>query len=558
VNERQCVREGAPPAISGAFICNPLATRPHCRPLCRRAAALSGSFRSAALSISTDDAIERFKQADARHVGEERAGPPWGGGSHSFGVGGRGHLRRALKHLSCVGESGVRRDLLVGLLAPLPALIAFLTYGALETADSGGYIYYAEQLRAGTLPSGTALFKEAPAPISLFRTPGYPALIAVMQSLIGAAWKTTLVLLQIIAHAALAVTLYRTAVLLKLSKAAATFVALLPSIGLGLVMQVSLLTDAIYAALLGCTALWLVQAAVRPSRIAPVAAGIALAGAMLLREATMFIAVGYAPAVWIASQPGNRLRWFCSAFSPIIAAAALMAGTNYARSGYPVITTTPQVVMVQAVLPLVKQQLPVFDGDDVYDRTARDTLRGDKYATIDELNCKLFLAGLTAPEMAEAATRRYFRAWWRFPGAMFIATISRYRDHFLALAFYPLITLRYLDVHARRPRPEITDPARLWKKLKRGDLSAGSWLLIDVVMRVIGTAIGLAATAAPFLLMNQNDERGRVLLGTWFSCVSCVAVYIPVHLDIRYLVPLIPLQCLLAATLWDAFGSPEG
>ena len=81
--------------------------------------------------------------------------------------------------------------------------------------------------------------------------------------------------------------------------------------------------------------------------------------------------------------------------------------------------------------------------------------------------------------------------------------------------------------------------------------------MIDVVMRVIGTAIGLAATAAPFLLMNQHDDRGRALLGTWFICVSCVAVYIPVHLDIRYLVPLIPLQCLLAATLWDAFRPPE-
>jgi hypothetical protein len=140
---------------------------------------------------------------------------------------------------------------------------------------------------------------------------------------------------------------------------------------------------------------------------------------------------------------------------------------------------------------------------------------------------------------------------------MFIATVSRYRDHFLALAFYPSITLRYLDVHAGLPRPEFTDPARLWKKLKRGNLSAGVWLLLDVVMRAIGMTIGLAATAAPFLLMNQCDDRGRALLGTWIICVSCVAVYIPVHLDIRYLVPLIPLQCLLAATLGDAFKPSE-
>jgi hypothetical protein len=216
-------------------------------------------------------------------------------------------------------EYDVRGKLVVGLVAPLPALVAFLSYGAIETPDSAGYISYAEQLRAWILPSGTALLKEAPAPVSLYRTPGYPAAIAVMQSLFGAAWKAALVLLQIIAHAALAVTVYRTAVLLRLSKSLAIFVALLPSIGLGLVMQISLLTDAIYAALLGCAALWLVLATVRPTRMAPVTVGVALAGAMLLREATMFIAVGFAPAVWIASRPGSRLRWFCSAFLPLIA-----------------------------------------------------------------------------------------------------------------------------------------------------------------------------------------------------------------------------------------------
>ena len=463
--------------------------------------------------------------------------------------------------IRCCGslEHNLRCDLLVGLVAVLPALVAFLTYGALELPDSAGYISFAEQLRAGTLPSGAALLTEAPAPISLFRTPGYPALIAVAQSLFGAAWKATLVLPQIMAHAALAVTLYRTSVLLRLSQYLAILVALLPSVGLGLVMQISLLTDAICAALLGFAALWLVQAALRPSRIALVAAGFALAGAMLLREATMFIAVvGYGPAVWLASRPENRLHWFCSVFFPIIVVIALMAGTNYVRCGYPVITTNPQIVMVQALLPLVNQQLPVFDGEDLYDRTARDTLRGREYAKVQELNAKLFLAGLNAAEMAEAATRRYFRAWWRFPGAMFIATVSRYRDHFLALAFYPTVTLRYLAVYAGLPRPKFTDPARLWKKLLwKGNLSASvaAWLLIDLVTRVIGTAMGLAAMAAPFLLINQNDDRGRVLLGTWLICASFLAVYLPVHLDIRYLVPIIPLQCLLAAALWDAARS---
>jgi hypothetical protein len=449
----------------------------------------------------------------------------------------------------------VRGDWLVGLIAPLPALIALLVFGAVETPDSGGYISYAEQLLAGPLPSGAALEAEAPAPVSLFRTIGYPALIAVFQALFGTGWKVALVFFQIVTHAALAVAAYRTAILLRLPRALALLAALLPSVGLGLVMQISILTDAVYAVLLGVAALLLVQAALRPAGGAPLIVGLLLAGAMLLREATLLVAVGFVPAVWIAARPGRRLRWFCLAFLPIIAVSACMAANNFARSGYPVVTTSRQVVMVQAVLPLIKQGLLVFDGDDLFDRTARDTLRGDDYTMINELNRKLFLAGLTAPEIAEEATRRYLRAWVRFPTAMLIAALGRYRDHYVALPFHPLNTIRYLAAYAGSPRPVLTTPLLLWENLKGGDIGAAAWLLIDVTTRLIGTLIGLFALVAPFLLMRRNDERGPALFGTWLICASCVAVYLPVHLDIRYLVPLIPLHCLLGATLWHAYGA---
>ena len=59
---------------------------------------------------------------------------------------------------------------------------------------------------------------------------------------------------------------------------------------------------------------------------------------------------------------------------------------------------------------------------------------------ISELNGKLFLAGLTAPEIADQATRRYVRAWLRFPVAMGVATIGRYRDHFIALGVGEFVT----------------------------------------------------------------------------------------------------------------------
>jgi hypothetical protein len=243
------------------------------------------------------------------------------------------------------------------------------------------------------------------------------------------------------------------------------------------------------------------------------------------------------------------------AFLPIVAVCSWMAADNFARSGHAVITTSRQVVMVQAVLPLIKKGLPVFDGDDLFDRTARDTLRGDDYGRIEELNKNLFLAGLTAPEIADEATRRYFRAWLRFPAAMLVATVGRYRDHFLALLFHPLNTIRYLEVFAGFPRPEFTDSRFLWENVKSGDVGSTVWLLTDVTTRLIGSLIGLLALAAPFLLLRRNDKRGPALLGTWLICASCVAVYIPVHLDIRYLAPLIPLHCLLGATLWHAYSA---
>lgn len=79
--------------------------------------------------------------------------------------------------------------------------------------------------------------------------------------------------------------------------------------------------------------------------------------------------------------------------------------------------------------------------------------------------------------------------------------VGRYRDHFLALAFYPPVILGYLDLHAGLPRPEFTAPGRLWKKFRSGNLSAGTWLLLDVVMRVIGTTIGLAGQRFCVLLV---------------------------------------------------------
>ena len=193
----------------------------------------------------------------------------------------------------------MRDEWFVGLLAALPALIVLSVFGPIVTPDSGGYMDFAQQIVSGKLPTGTAM------PASLFRMPGYPTLIAVFQYLFDNGWKVALVLLQIAANSLLAIAAYRTAAILGLRWALALLVSLLPSVGIGVVMQVSIMTDAIYSVLFGCAALSLLRAGLHTSPRTPLYVGLLLATAMAFREATVFIAAAFVPAVWIAARVYN-------------------------------------------------------------------------------------------------------------------------------------------------------------------------------------------------------------------------------------------------------------
>jgi hypothetical protein len=442
----------------------------------------------------------------------------------------------------------VRSEWFVGLLAALPALIVLSVFGPIDTPDTSGYVGFSHQILSGQVPSGTGLLTEAAMPMSLYRTPGYPALIAVFQYLFGNGWKVALVLLQISISSLLAIAAYRIAALLGLPRALALLVSFLPSVSIGLVMQVSIMTDAIYSVLFACAALFLVQAVFHTSSRTPLYIGLLLATAMSMREATFFIAAAFVPAVWIAAGPGRRVRWLCLSFLPLLGFTACVMTVNFIRSGYLVVTTSPQIVMVQALLPLDRQGLPLFHDDTLFDRSARETLRGNDYNSIFELNDKLFLAGLSAPQIAAEARHRYFRTWRRFPVAMALASIGRYHERYLALPFHPLNAARLLLLYAGHPSPTISNPGRLWQDTQRGSSSAAFWLFVYGMTRTIGTVIGVLAVGAPLLLLRNGDHRTLALLGTWLICAGCIAVYLPVHLNERYLVPLIPLQCLLAGT----------
>ena len=488
------------------------------------------------------------------------------------------------------------------LLAALPALLALAVFGVIETPDSPGYIAYAAQLRHA-LPTGQALLREAPAPITLFRMGGYPALLAALQTLTPH-WRLAAILLQIAALSALAAATRRTALRLGASPRPALAAALLPATGFGVVVQLCLLTDALYAALAAGAALALATPPLatpplatrltRP-RGAPLrpalAAGLMLALATTLREATPLLALAYLPLALLPDPPPRhspaphtnhrsvllRLLRALLVALPALAVAGTQIAWNASRGAGPVLTTSRQTVMVQAVLPLLRRHPDLLaplpppaspDPDDAtFDDAARDTVGGGEYGRIDDLHRRLFAESLDAPAMARAAGRLYRRAWLTHPGAMLLATISNLRHEFLSLPFQPLDTVGALMVYAGWPRPAFDRLNIEWSALRHAPSTAARTtaalcIAADVLTRLLGTLIALAAILSPWLPPAWWPARrghpvfppGTLwrLRGLWLVCAGFVGLYAPVHIEPRYLVPTVPLACVIAACAWTA------
>ena len=440
---------------------------------------------------------------------------------------------------------GWMTTLVVALIASVPALLAFATFGLIETPDSPGYLAYSEMLRAGPLPEGEALLRSSPAPVALMRTAGYPVVLVALQALAPQAWPLLLVALQVAGQAAIAALAYRTGLVLGLRPWLAALAALMPATGFSVVVQIALLTDALYATLVTGAALALLHGALTGGGLRRLAlAGGLLGLATFMREATPFLALGFLPAAAILAGRGRRLLGMGLVLAPVLLATAWLLADNARRSGHAILSTTRQIVMVQAVLPLLERGVPVYDGDDLFDRTVRETVVGVGYRGIDEMHARLFRAGMTAPEMAALASDRYWRAWRRYPMEMLRGMMVRFPIKILAGTFQPVDTVAELPRQIGLPRPAYGQPALLWQDVAGGSALALLILLALVGGRSIGYATGLLALVAP-LLLARHDSRRLPLLGTWLICAVFIMVYLPVHLEQRYLVPIIPLTCLL-------------
>ena len=448
-------------------------------------------------------------------------------------------------------ENALRRldTALVALLSAVPPMLALACVGIIVTPDTMSYVAYAEALRNLPLPQGEDLLRSGAMPATLFRTIGFPALLVALQAVSPVGWAALLVALQVVAQSLVAAVAHRAGLALGLGRGAAAAAALMPAMGFAVVAQVSVMTDALYGALASLAALTLVFAAVDGRAVGRVAlAGLLLGLATLLREATVYLVLAFLPAA-VTAMPRRPVMALALLLLPTGLAAGGMVALNQARSGKPVLTTTRQIVMVQALLPLVKRDVPVFDGEDAFDRAARRFVVPQGYEGIAPMLEALHAEeGLTAPQLAALATARYWRAWRRHPAEMLRGMMVRFPARFLAAPFQPVDSIVQVQRYAAAPAVEITRLDRQWQRLRAGEAAGGFWLAATALSRAIGTAIGVMAILAPLVLFRRGHPWRGPLFGTWLVAAGFVGVYLPVHIELRYVVPIVPLLALLGVT----------
>lgn len=458
------------------------------------------------------------------------------------------------------------RDRLILAAVLLAVKLALLwAMGPAILPDSGGYMAIADMIGHGTL--GAESLTAGAIPLTLFRIVGYPLVIAAAKVAGGAAWPWLLVGAQLALSVAATLMVHATACRLGLGRWASLGAALAQATSLTLVLDQAVLTDSVYGSLTVMAACLLLRAVLAGSgRAAPVAAaGVLVALSFLLREATLFLVVGFLPLAALAARGDGRWRpWRAVALVVVFVLPLALVQQGYrewnrARIGLPLITTGGQTNMIFAMSKAARLDPSVFDGDDPVARASRATFRTYEFSEVLEVNQLLFSQyGLTAPDIAKAGMAAYINAW---------------RHHFTAMAMVPLNHLRANQAQLTVRPMESVRELILWCKGDDGGFARwravkdGKWWMAPIAaLDGLSKAIAIVVFAAFAVLTPWRLLRGDgatpanlALAGGWLLYFCFLGVYALVHLETRYVAPVVPLSILggfanLAwlATAWKA------
>lgn len=443
-------------------------------------------------------------------------------------------------------------------------LALLLIYGPIVTPDTGGYVAYAEAMRSSRAWLSDAGLLQSAVPILALRTIGYPALIVASMAVAGDAWPYLLVLAQCALSLAAGYVLYRLALELSFKPLLALVATIAFMLSLPLTYDQTLLTDSFYTSLIVLAVVALTRGAAerRPLSWRQAAlAGTLFVFAFLLRDSMQVMVLALLPLVALRVWLHGRKQWrwslvCCVAILvPLFVAAEAYKEWNAYRTDERFVTTVAQITVIHGLAKIAPTDPGLFAGNTPLDRVGTRLFRVDPFGETAAANNELFKEGYKATDIARMAFAHYFRGWQDRPATMLRLLKRNTSERVAKLTVRPVAAICE-TIEFATGNPRCYD----YRDLYRAIPTAFAGLAWTAPVFFAAQTAELAASItifALFLLMVPAIVVRRALgkdggLDTitltfaafWMAYVMWYAAHGIVHVEDRYMAPVLPLSLL--------------
>lgn len=449
-------------------------------------------------------------------------------------------------------RSPPRRASFVALVVALIGLklVPLCIFGPTMMPDSAGYTAYADAILDGSFRH-VDLASDA-IPITLTRPIGYPAVIAAAKWIAPNAWAWWVVLFQFAFSVWATVAVYRLSRAFRLPILASFGVAAAQATSMQFVVDQAILSDSLCGSAMTIAACILSEIVLRtapPQALRFLGSGILIVVAYLMRNVIEFLSLGLAPLAAAASmvEPTRlrRLGGFVLVCAPLIATHVVYIAWNESRVGAPVVATISQLALLGALAEATRYDPTIFSGPTEVDTVSRRVFKELTPAEGIEVNNLLHSEyGWDSIRANREVTAAYLRAW---------------RDHPVAMVRHALSHFSETQVHQAVRATETIRDVLLWNTGSDHDFARDravrdNWLMIPAVIfhRLIETASVVIFSAflllTPYRVVREGlTAEAQVCGSLWFSYLLSAGMYAAVHLEPRYLTPVVAGSIVVGA-----------
>tara|TARA_R110002110_G_scaffold415612_3_gene651825 strand:- start:15137 stop:16654 length:1518 start_codon:yes stop_codon:yes gene_type:complete len=457
-------------------------------------------------------------------------------------------------------------------------VVLVLWLGTIQFPDSSGYTYIAERMLEST--SWFTERGDAVDPNMVFRTIGYPLVIAPLMVVFGSAWASVLTILQGLVSLAVLIPVLRVTETATNRVWAGRLVLVLYTISGSLLYDQAILTDSLNSSIFilvvfsiigwGC-GLW------RLGLWRMLGLGAIYGLGIWMREPGLYLAVIPLGLILVAALRRramfgeNALRLGVTRAAVFIAAITVLSGSYMAWNQYRLdeafIGGTGHINWLQApVYGYIRGYGDPFTGNDAVDTAVRQT-SNDKFAGMHQLHAVFAVVrtirlrdGLNDRELNRLAKEKWLQTLIHYPGLMFRNTLRNLAAEKQAfLITHPLFNANeYVQLGPGKGERLILGSSGQIKAL-RAEFSIGGALVlgIDMSLRAISLVLFVVFVVGPPIWFVRQAMAGRlwsepslIAIQCWAGYIVFALAYAVVYAELRYFTPIVPMaQVALVATL---------